>query len=79
LVYKSILVDHKHEIVKYNHDNGEILLKDYGESILLGNNLTNNEIISSIRVYRTQQTINKKKKTSNLCQKLKNTFLKLTA
>ena len=77
LVFTSMSVDHKQEIVICNYTNGEVNLKDYGKSVFLGNNLNNKEIISCIRAYRVQQAeINQ---NLSFCQKVKKEFLKLVA
>ena len=77
LLFKSMSVDHKQEIVKCDYTNGEVNLKDYGKSVFLGNNLNNKEIISCIRAYRKQQAIQNQK--LSLYQKVKKEFLRLVA
>ena len=77
LVFKSLSVDHKQEIVKFDLENGEINLKDYGKSVFLGINLNNKEIISCIRAYRKQQT--EEKQNLSLYQRVKKEFSRLVA
>ena len=77
LLFKSMSVDHKQEIVKHDCTNGEINLKDYGKSIFLGTNLNNEDIISCISAYRKQQAIQNQK--LSLYQKVKKEFLRLVA
>ena len=55
LVYRSMSVDGRQEIVKYDYGRMDVNLRDYGKNIFLGNDLTDEDIVSCIRAYRIQQ------------------------
>jgi|TARA_B100001964_G_scaffold89747_1_gene100862 hypothetical protein len=72
-------VDSRQEIVKYDYGRKEVNLKDYGKNIFLGNNLTDEEIISCIRAYRQQQAKEEEINITKFYQKLKRGWQKLVA
>ena len=79
LVYRSMSVDGRQEIVKYDYGRMDVNLRDYGKNIFLGNDLTDEDIVSCIRAYRIQQIEDERKRNMTLCQKLKMRWQKLVA
>ena len=79
LVYRSMSVDGRQEIVKYDYGRKEVNLRDYGDNIFLGNDLNDEEIISCIRAYRIKQAEDERIKNMTFCQKLKREWQKLVA
>ena len=47
LVYRSMSVDGRQEIVKYDYGRMDVNLRDYGKNIFLGNDLTDEDIVLS--------------------------------